>query len=390
MHCTLVKEKIFDEFSEIDAVCIGEGEFPLKELSYRLDKNENYLSTQSFYFKTDNGIIKNPILPLKDIDTLAFPEYSLFNYEKILAESGHCFPMMLARGCPFNCNYCCNHVIRNVYPNKNNYVRIPSVDHSIKIIKNNLTLYPKTQKIIFADDTFTLRKSWLFEFCEAYKKEIDLPFLCNARVETIDDQVAKCLKSAGCVSIDFGVESGNEWLRKYILNRKHSNKQIKKAFNITKKNAIKSFSFNMVGLPFETAEMAKDTLKLNLEIQPNFGKCFYFYPYPGSTLYKLCLDHGLLLNNTESVSGYLEAPCIKETFMSHAEIKKQFELLNLFFFTRLLLSKWAILPILEKLLMKIVFALRKPIFPLLDPTSGNKTIMSLRNKMREFAMIYLR
>lgn len=389
-HCTVAKDEVFKDFPQLDGICVGEGENPLKELCRRLDANEDFLTTPSFYFKTHEEVIKNPISPLTGIETLALPDYSLFDYQKIIEDSGGSFPMMLSRGCPYSCYYCCNHVFHQIYPNKEMYVRFPPIDHSIQIIKNNLSLYPQTKKIMFADDTFTLNKKWLFEFCEEYKKEIDLPFLCNARVETIDDKVIQYLKLAGCVSLDFGVESGNEWLRKHILNRKHSNKIIKEAFNITKKYGIKRFSFNIVGLPFEPKKMARDTLNLNLELRPNFGKCFYFYPYPGTRLYQLCKDYDLLLENIESVSGYLESPSIKEVFMTHIEIKRHFELMQMFFYSRLIFSKIRLPFLLEKLLLEIVFFLKKPLLIFLDPTSNNRIIKGLRKTMRKIAMIYLR
>lgn len=390
VHCTLVKENIFKEFPEIDGICVGEGEFPLKDLCQRLDNKEEYLSIPSFYFNTRNGIVKNSISPLQNIDALSLPDYSFFNYNKIISENGDCFPMMLGRGCPYSCHYCCNHAIRQVYPNKNIYVRFPTVQHAIKIIKNNLSIYPNTRRIAFADDTFTLDKKWLLEFCEIYKKEVDLPFICNARVETISDQLVRYLKYAGCVSIDFGVESGNEWLRKYILNRKYSNNKIRRAFHITKKHGIKRFSFNIVGLPFETKEMAKDTLNLNIKLRPNFGKCFYFYPYPGTILHQLCLNYDLLLDNADSVSGYLERPSLKELFMPHKETRKQFELMNLFFYTRLLFSRIRMPLLLEKSLLNIVFLLRKPVSSLLDPTTNNRSIKELRKRVKKFAKRYLR
>ena len=200
---------------------------------------------------------------------------------------------MLGRGCPYNCNYCCNNAIKDSCPNKKNYVRFPSIERGIRIIKEFIELYPHAKKIEFADDTFTLNKKWLQEFCTTYKKEIGLPFICNARVETIDEKVVVDLKTAGCTSLYFGIETGNEWLRNYILNRKHSNKQIINALNIVKKNRIKCFSSNIVGLPFETKKMMKETYKLNYDINVDNGICFYFFPFPGTKLYQICLKYGV-------------------------------------------------------------------------------------------------
>jgi len=389
-HCSLVKEEVLKEFTAIDGICVGEGEFPLRELCRCLNNSEDYFCTPNFYFRKEGEIIKNSLLPLESIDNLPFPDYSLFNYRKIISESGNCFSMLLGRGCPYNCHYCCNHALKQIYLNKGKYVRQPSVYYAINIIKNNLLLYSAAEKISFRDEIFTMNKEWLSEFCKVYSQEIGLPFTCNGRVETIDEQVVRCLKQAGCASIDFGVESGNEWLRRHILNRKHSNQKIKEVFDLIKGYGINRFSYNMIGLPFETKEMIKETFNLNLELQVNCGGCFYFYPYPGTRLYQLCREYDLLLDNLESVSGYFEAPSLKEHFIGHKEVRKYREIMTIFFHMRLLFSKLKIPFWLERLFYPIVFFLRKPIMIFLNPHINNKAIKSLRKVIRKLAIKFLR
>ena len=354
VHCTLVKEKIFEEFPDIDGICVGEGEIPLRELCRKINAKKDYTQTQNFYFRSEKGIIKNVIKLNEDVDSLALPDYSLFDYRKIIEESGGFFPMFLTRGCPYDCHYCCNHVLREAYENKTQYVRFFLPHVAIKIVKNNLSLYRAAKSIGFSDDTFTLNKKWLLEFCKLYKEEINLPFLCNARVETIDDEIVRSLKSAGCFSIEFGVESGNEWLRQYILNRRHSNKEIENAFLTVTKYGVKTLSYNMFGLPFETKEMQSDTLNFNFKIRPNLGKCYYFYPYPGTKLYNLCNDYELSLDNLEERSGYLEGPTLKEIFVLDRETISNYRRLQLYFYLRLLCSKIAFFGLLEKPLYAVL------------------------------------
>ena len=147
---------------------------------------------------------------------------------------------------------------------------------------------------------------------------------------------------------------------------------------------------NIVGLPFETKRMAKDTLNLNIEIQPNFGKCFYFYPYPGTKLHEICLKHDLLLDEIDSASGYLESPSLKEVFMSHKEMKKYFDLMGLFFYSQLLLFKINIPLLFKKLFLKVVFLLGKPILIFFDPLTSKRGLNKVRSTMRKVAMRYLR
>jgi radical SAM superfamily enzyme YgiQ (UPF0313 family) len=390
VHATLVKEEVLQEFPRLNAICIGEADYSLPDLILRMQQGKEILTTPGFYIRSDNEIIMNSTSALRDIESYALPDYSLFDYGKIVTQSGCVFPMMLMRGCPYNCSYCCNHAIKEVYPNRHDYVRIPSVAKAMAIIKNNLMLFPKTQKIAFADDTFTLNKEWLHDFCSEYKKNINLPFICNARVETINGTVISALKGAGCISIDFGVETGNEWLRKNILNRAHSNETIRETFALADRAGIKCFSFNMVGLPFETLAMAKDTIRLNMEIKPNFGKCFYFFPYPGSKIYQLCKEYNLLTSDLDSVSGYLEKPVIKPIFMTMVQTRAVYEKMQTFFYCRLLFSKMWVPKFVEWILTHIFFLLRRPILMLLQPTKPNRLTQGVRGIFRKYGLKYLR
>lgn len=390
VHVTIVRSEIFTELPRIDGICIGEGETQFAELARRIDSGSDYTDIQSFIFKRDGQVIENGIAPLVELDTLPIPDYSMFKYEKIIRDNGDCFPMMLGRGCPFTCNYCVNQLYQQIYPNKKRYVRQPSIDRAIAIIRSNLALYPGVKRIMFNDDIFTLDKEWLRRFCKAYKAEIGLEFLCCARVETINDETAAHLKAGGCFSIDFGVESGNEWLRRHVLNRKHSNETIRKAFRAAQKHRINCFSFTMVGLPFETREMAKDSILLNMALKPNFGKCFFFYPFPGTELYSLCKKYNLYPDDPDRVSGFLESPIIKEVFMTHKEIKKYSNIMNAFFYAQLVLQKLRLTAVLHAVLLKIVFLLRKPVIFLADPYNKNRYMVLMRKLLRKFAMRHLR
>jgi len=374
IHCTLLKEKVFDEIRPLDGVCIGEGEIPLKELCNKIDNNADYSSTPSFCFREGNNIKRNQVSPLQELDDLPLPDYSLFDLDRTLSHYDGHFPMILSRGCPYKCTYCCNQSISQVYPDKNNYVRFPSVEHSIKVINNNLSICPQTKQISFHDDTFTLNKRWLFDFCAAYKKEIDIPFFCHARVETVDEDVVRCLKDSGCVQVAMGVESGNEWLRRIILNRKHSNKKMLEAFRLFRKYGIKTFSYNMVGLPFETREMAQETLDLNIELKPDHGFALQFFPFPGSSIYDMCQKYDLLPEATDVDSGIIKSLPLKEVFMSVKDREKCFESLQLFFYARIVLSKFNIPVSFEKIIIRIMMIFRKPLAVILidDPKHSKK------------------
>ena len=171
VHPTLDKQNTFKEFPEFDAICVGEAEIPLVKLCEGLDNNQDIFDTSSFIFKIKDASGKisykeNPVAKLMHIDELVDPDYEVFDYQRIIKDNGDVFPMMLGRGCPYRCTYCASAHLWKAYPNPENWVRFPSIERSIRIIKDNLRLFPDTRSIIFADDTFTVRKTWVKEFCK--------------------------------------------------------------------------------------------------------------------------------------------------------------------------------------------------------------------------------
>lgn len=312
VHATVAPLDIFG-VSSVQGVCIGEGEQTFAGLLKKLDSGESFLDTPGFWWHTADGEIKkNPIPAINaDLSCLPFPDYSIFDVKAINERNSGWMDMMVTRGCPYSCFYCCNHVLRSVYPNKDEYVRFSPVKHAIGIIKNNLAqAYPGVKGITFSDDLLVLKKDWFKEFIEHYCREVGLPFICNARVEHLNEDICALLKKGNCIYVRIGVESGNEWIRYNLLNRHMSNEQITRAFQLLKKFKIPSFSYNIVGFPFETKEMMQQTLLLNKKIKPEWGMVYYFYPFPGTQIYSICEKFNLLNKSSHELSSYLEGPAI--------------------------------------------------------------------------------
>ncbi|MFC1991164.1 B12-binding domain-containing radical SAM protein [Chloroflexota bacterium] len=315
IHATLFPEEIIG-FDGVDIVCIGEGEYPLLDLA----NNPERTDIKNLWIKHGNEIIKNPLRALIDpLDSLPFPDYELFDIMTILKDRDGDFSLIASRGCPFNCSYCCNHALRNVQSGIGNYVRAQSVDYILREIGSLLARFPVTH-LTFADDILGFQKAWTYEFCEKYSKQYSLEFECNARVEMVDENLIKVLKTAKCTKVNMGIESGNEWLRKNILHRNMSNEQIINAFDIAHKYGIRTLSYNMIGLPYETPEMVLETINLNKRAEPDQLAISFFYPYPGTELYELCRREGFLSNKV--ASNFLTDSILENLLISKNELKK--------------------------------------------------------------------
>jgi radical SAM superfamily enzyme YgiQ (UPF0313 family) len=298
-HATLAPECLV-EIEGLDAVCIGEGEYPLLELADSLsarqgDKQLDY-SIKNIWFKAGGKIIRNETRPfIETLDDLPFPDRELFDYQKIIDSDFSTALFMFSRGCPYDCTFCSNHALRLKQPGR--YVRFRSVQNALEEIRQVTGRY-RMKSLYFNDDCFTAQKSFLDEFCTRYPREFKLPFDINARPETLTDDICLRLKAAGCRRISIGIENGSEQFRREVLGRKQSNARIAAAFISCRRAGLKTKAFNIVGFPGETPEIFRETVALNRLIRPDSVIIGVFEPYPGTKLAEVCLKEGFIRAGT--------------------------------------------------------------------------------------------
>jgi len=315
VHATLYPEEVIG-FDGIDMVCRGEGEYPMLKLADDLECTE----IENLYVKRGKDIIKNTLGPLiANLDDLPYPDYALFDCNTILKDRNGDFSILASRGCPFSCTYCCNHALRKVQEGKGKYARVRSVDNVLDELELLTAKYP-IRHLSFADDVFGLSKDWALEFCEKYPKRFALEFECNARADRLDEELLDSLKRANCTRVSMGVEAGNEWLRTELLRRKMSNEQIIRAFDNARRFGIETLSYNMIGLPYETPEMIRETINLNKRLAPSRIAIFFFYPYPGTELYELCKREGFL--SGRSSTSYVAKSTLELPTVTAGELQK--------------------------------------------------------------------
>ena len=340
VHATLNPDDVLD-CEEIDGVCIGEGEIPLSILAECHDSNQEYLSVPCFWWRKDRGssiekIIRNDVCRyVTDASDFPFPDYSIFNVEEILRSTSGFFDIMISRGCPYSCTYCCNKCIRAVYHDKKHYFRIHPPAKAIDILVHYIHKYPSIKGFNFADDLLVWNKEWFLTFAEKYREGIGLPFTCNCRFELVDEEIARALSESGCAQVNLGLESGDEDLRGRLLKRRYTNRQIIKCAEILHESNIPFFTYNIFGFPFETKEQMQETVAINKAIRPSSGCAFFFYPFPKTELFNICVENDLLLKKSMfSVDGYCEKPVIKLSNCEESDCVSLQRELSLYFAAR--------------------------------------------------------
>lgn len=163
---------------------------------------------------------------------------------------------------------------------------------------------------------------WIEEFCARYASEIGLPYLVLLRVEHASKKVMEHLRDSGCFMVAMGVESGNEAYRKQYLNRKMTNRQIIDAFAEARKAGIKTLAWNMIGMPFETAAMIRETIELNRALRPDIVGFAVFHPFPKTKLRDLCEQEGLM--SSRKVLLYSDQSVLDQKSLTQEELSECF------------------------------------------------------------------
>lgn len=259
---------------------------------------------------------------LSDLNVI--PDYSIFPEKRIVrvmqGRQERMLQVEIDRGCPYQCTYCCGPAIRNSYVCEK-YYRQKSVDQIIRemfVLKN---LYDPTY-FDFSSETFLLRPtSELKEFMQRYRKEIDIPFWCQTRPETITESKLKLLKEGGIADIQFGIEHGNEQFRKEKLNRKGSNELIKRNLVLVEKHKI-PYTVNMImGFAEETREQVFDSINFMKGFSPKTINVYLATAYKGTMLYNEYIEKGYLQADSETQQLLGGNTGLKRLYMTDEEVK---------------------------------------------------------------------
>ena len=147
---------------------------------------------------------------------------------------------------------------------------------------------------IFDDDLFTFDKEWLREFSEGYRKVTRTGFVCNAHVRMFDEEAARLLKEAGCRIVKFGVESGSDRIRRKVLHRYMTNRDIENSFAAAHKFGLHTSAFVMIGLPGEERSDVLETMQLLAKVEAGRFRWTLFFPFIGTKAYEIAEAEGAI------------------------------------------------------------------------------------------------
>jgi len=274
--------------------------------------------------------IDRPFLP--DLNELPLPMHHLLpldHYRMPLIKGPYAF-VVPSRGCPAGCKYCIKHVSYNYS------VRVRSAENVMeelwslkKLGINNVMMYA---------DLFTVNREQVISICKAMIEEkIDMQWMCNSRVDYVDEEMLTLMGQAGCHMISWGIESGSEEILKRA--RKGANPaKAEQSLRWAKKAGIKNFGYFIIGLPGETEETIQQTIAFSKTLPLNVAIFHIAAPYPGTPFFYEVVENGWFRPGTD----WEQVDMDRSTVLDYSEIGLTAERLE--YWQKRATREWALRP----------------------------------------------
>ena len=361
VHVTMVPDEVH-ESRLFDYVCVGEGDYALADVMDALEKGGEPEKVAGIRCFQGAEKIVNPVAPFPALDTLPPLDYEVFDMPKILGVTRGWMGILTSRGCPYKCTYCFNLEIVDQYvadgaaKGPKEFLRSFPIDRMMGELKELRGRYPQIKTFIFDDDLFTLNKAYVQKFSAAYRAAgVGLPFVVNGHVNCFDEPSARALKEAGCMIVKFGLESGNDRIRRDVLHRYMSNQQIEESFANAHKHDLHTSAFVMFGLPHEGRREILDTLELCARVKMGRFRWAIFFPFKGTVGYEIAKP---LIDPSKmaGLGNYFDGSCLNFSPEHDLFIEKLGKLCNWWVNS---LTDWPSAPIYQELVAEVE-AMDKP------------------------------
>jgi radical SAM superfamily enzyme YgiQ (UPF0313 family) len=286
-----LSEHLFEDGAFFDIAVYGEGEKTLVDIVRCLNDNKSLDSIKGIIWKDANNRyrINPPQELIADIDTIPFPALELLPLSKYKRtpssyKRNPVRSILTTRGCPYSCLFC----DRGAFGAS---LRKRSIDNIMREVDRLVNIF-NTKELRIWDDVFTINEDFTIAICKELKR-YNLVFSCNGRVNMLSPKMLKVMKDAGCWSVDFGIESGNDQILK-IINKRFSVQEASESIKMVKAAGLDVRAFFILGFPQETIQTVGDTIKFSLSNNIDYATFYLPQAYPGTKLFEIAKQEGAL------------------------------------------------------------------------------------------------
>ena len=309
----------------VDVICLSEAEETVVQIGNVLRSGSRDLSSVSgIAFRNQNGEATFNIAQkiVSNLDDLPIPAWDLLpidKYWEISRPHGGDFPpgmriqyasLMTSRGCPFSCSYC--HISKETTGSLAGNIgglRLKSLDRVIEEIRVLKGL--GTEYMFLEDDSLLAKKQRAIQIMEALKGQglhlIDVNGVNIAHLMrndgtgrlVVDTELLQAMADCGFEKVALPFESGSQ----RILDKYASKKwRVDKLDTVALVRAVRDAGITplgnyTVGYPDETFDEMMETFTLakrHVEEGLAAASFFVIVPFPGTTLYDMVIQDGML------------------------------------------------------------------------------------------------
>lgn len=282
-HATMCPEEALRNY--FDIVVKGEGDYTVRDIISFINKKRKLQEIKGISFIDGDRIIHNLPRPrIQNLDYLPFPARHLFQPEWYMRDGRipRVFYGVLlgSRGCPERCTFCCNCYKELTFRSPEN------VYDEMKLLNRDYGI----EHFVFVDSIFTLNKSRVLTLCNLIKsnERFNPKWDISTKVDYVDKKLLFKMKEAGCESICFGIESGDDDMLKTI-KKNVTLKDVERAIDWSNEAGIECSATFMYGFPEETEAQIYKTLDFIRKLSPMLSNLHSYggvIPYPGTEIYE--------------------------------------------------------------------------------------------------------
>jgi anaerobic magnesium-protoporphyrin IX monomethyl ester cyclase len=301
----------------VDYVVRNEGEYSFLSLVDFLAGRVGFGDVRGVSYSDGGRFSRSPNAPfVSDLDSLPFPARDLLplSLYRERMDGRLMTTLISSRGCPYNCDFCSSSEFFGVAWRPRS---------AAGILEETELLYNDYGygALSFVDDNFTLNPSRAVEISEAILgKGWDLIWAAMTRVDTIvkNPDMVRVMARAGFRWTFIGFETGSQasldgYGKKAVLGDAF------RAMEILTRNGVKVTGAFILGAPYETEEMMRETVEFAKRLNPRRAQFSILTPYPGSRLFK-DVQKRVITRDWQLYSGV--HPTIRSDHVSPHEMRK--------------------------------------------------------------------
>ena len=297
-HISACPKFSMEDCPEIDICVSGEGEETSIYILKTIEQKKSLSKVNGIVYRSDKEIIINPRRSrISKLDDIPLPAWDLFPLENYLSNNlgygvnpGRTMPMLISRGCPFQCTFCSS---PQMWTTK---WQARDPDCVIEEMQFYIDKY-KATNFDFYDLTAIVRKDWIIKFCKKIIKKnwnITWQMPSGTRSEALDDETLGLMMLSGQKHISYAPESASKTTLQKI-KKKIKIENMKKSIRSALSKGMSVKLNLMLGFPDETHKEMLETLRFVMDAAFMGVSDVYlasFAPYPGSELFDQMYKNG--------------------------------------------------------------------------------------------------